>query len=157
MKVDVKRLTIIRTEEDSYGDEVVITKDLEDEAVLSSLSLEDETIYSMLFRRFSNLGSVLNIECQIASTRNPTSGPVKFGVLLAVDERFQYGKKDTLDIEVQSDQTLGTFKEQVLTKYAVALWDYTLIFVDRELKDDQQTLHGLGFTSNSMIHAGVLH
>ena len=43
-KVDAKQLKVVSTQEDPDGDEVVTLKDLEDDAVLSTLSLEDEII-----------------------------------------------------------------------------------------------------------------
>jgi hypothetical protein len=43
-KIDAKQLKVVSTQEDPEGDEVVTLKDLEDTAVLSTLSLQDEVI-----------------------------------------------------------------------------------------------------------------
>jgi hypothetical protein len=43
-KIDAKQLKVVSTQEDPEGDEVVTLKDLEDTAVLSTLSLPDEVI-----------------------------------------------------------------------------------------------------------------
>jgi hypothetical protein len=43
-KIDAKQLKVVSTQEGPEGDEVVTLKDLEDTAVLSTLSLQDEVI-----------------------------------------------------------------------------------------------------------------
>jgi hypothetical protein len=43
-KVDAKQLKVVSTQEDADGAEIVTLKDLEDNAVLSTLSLEDDVI-----------------------------------------------------------------------------------------------------------------
>jgi hypothetical protein len=43
-KIDAKQLKVVSTQEDPEGDEVITLKDLEDTAVLSTLSAQDEVI-----------------------------------------------------------------------------------------------------------------
>ena len=43
-RVDAKQLKLVRTQEDSDGDEVITLETLEDDVILSSLSIQDEVI-----------------------------------------------------------------------------------------------------------------
>jgi hypothetical protein len=61
-----------------------------------------------------------------------------------------------MGVAVKSDQTLASFKEEVLEKYGFGLSDYTLILIGRELKDDTKTLGDLGFIPGCTVHAGKL-
>ena len=155
-KVDVKQLKVISTHEDLDGDEVVNLKDLEDTAVLSTLSLQDDVIavYSRCLSVLSWQKSSQNILIQPASIQQISSGTFAFGVLLSVDDRLELTTKDMLGVAIKSDQTLASFREDILNRYGVNLSDYTLILIGRELKDDEKTLGELGFIPGCTVHAG---
>jgi hypothetical protein len=133
-KITAKQLKVISTQEDPDGNEVITLKELNDDDVLSTLSLEDEVL-------------------AVYTSIQEMSGPSEFGVLLSIDDRLQEEKRNIFGVAVKSDQTLGQFREEVLDKHAIRLSDYTLILIGRELKDDQRTLGDLGFTSGCTIHA----
>jgi len=134
-KVNAKQLKVVSTQEDPDGDAVVTLKDLDDTAVLSTLSLEDEII------------------AVYTSIRENPTGPFAFGVLLSIDDRLEDTEKNLMGVAVKSDQTLGLFKEDILNKHCVLLTDYTLILIGRELKDDGKTLGDLGFIPGCTVHA----
>ena len=77
-----------------------------------------------------------------------------FNVLLSVNNQLEIATKNLLEVEVKSDQTLASFKRELINKYALLLADYTLILIGRELKDDERTLEVLGFIPGCTIHAG---
>jgi len=133
-KIAPKQLKIISTREDPDGDEVVTLKELKDDDVLSTLSLEDEVI-------------------AVYTSIREISGPSEFGILLSIDDRLDDNRNIIFGVAIKSDQTLGEFKEGVLDKYAICLSDYTLILIGRELEDDRKTLGDLGFTSGCTVHA----
>jgi hypothetical protein len=61
-KIDAKQLKVIATQEDSHGDEVVTLKELDDDDVLSTLSLEDEVICCLQYvSEILGLPSKLNV------------------------------------------------------------------------------------------------
>ena len=43
-RIDVRQLKLVRAEEDSDGNEVITLEPLEDDVILSSLSIQDEVI-----------------------------------------------------------------------------------------------------------------
>ena len=73
---------------------------------------------------------------------------------MSVDDRFEFTTKKTIGIEVKSNQTLVSFKEDLLIHHGLLLTAFTLILVGRELKDDEKTLEELGFITGCTVHAG---
>jgi Ubiquitin family len=89
-----------------------------------------------------------------ASIREIPSGPLAFGILVSVDDRLEFTTKKNIGVAVKSNQTLTSFKEDLLTHHGLVLTDLTLILIGRELKDDAQTLEELGFIPGCTVHAG---
>lgn len=161
-RIDAKQLKLVRAQEDSDGDEVITLETLEDDAMLSSLSIQDEVIAVYSGKLHSYCSVLRLILCFILlvirdSPPPSSTGPSEFGVLLSVDERLEKNQKNLLGVAVKATQTLAEFKTQVLEKHGIVLSDYTLILIGRELKDDRKTLEALGLISGCTVHAGEIH
>lgn len=97
------------------------------------------------------------LDCAQGDLNSHVVGPTQLSILVSIDDRIILDEKNRLDIAVMSDQTLGQFKELVLSQKGVDLSRYyTLILRDRELKNDERTLGDLGLQAESTIHAGML-
>jgi len=88
-----------------------------------------------------------------ASIREDPSGPSAFGILVSVDDRLEFTTEKHICVAVKSNQTLASFKEDLLTHHGLLLTDFTLILIGRELKDDEKTLEELGFIPGCTVHA----
>jgi hypothetical protein len=136
MKLVINKLHFITEIEDPDDPDIVTVSDkqrLHEDEPISSYPLENATIL-------------------ISSPPPPITPPAAFCVTLVLYEDPEYEKK--LEVDVAYRQTLAEFQDLVLSRHQVSIHQDVLIMGGKEIKGEDLPIWDLGFSPESVIHAG---